>query len=1124
MIFYTTSIIFIQLSCIYSQTYESTQLIIGALIKKDDVAQEICFKKSIQAANKLLQQHDSTNHRFQLIPIIETIDGDDSFEATRKACQLIERQVIAIYGPSTPYASSAVQALCNQFGIPHLQIDWGYHQTSRGYALNVHPHYLAFGQALYDYVQKAEYWDTVAVIYSREESLLKFDYLLRTFDQPLMLRKWDVSNDNQKYVIKQFKITQTHFRFIVDIPFWEIQEFLALANAYNMTSQYYSYVFTDWDVQLVDPKAFESVQGANITTFTILHPMNEDSGYGVAALLDDIRVTALQDKRFTRSSTSRRISPTHSALLYDGLSLLAMGVLSSSRSTNILPPAGLSCSVNRVWNPGLTLINDIKAVHPTSFRGLTGPFQFDGHGWRSNAHLIILELSRNGFQEYGYWNMDKGLVVTKNFSLTKQEYQSELKGKVLRITTQEEKPYMMYKGKTLPGQPKSTDPKDWEGFCISLLNYISEDLQFTYTINLVPDSTYGNMKIVDGVETWDGMVQELRTRRADLAVGSFTITYDRERVIDFTTPFMYLGISIIYKRPEDKESHLFSFLTPLSPPVWGYILAALIMVSLVLFVVARFSPYEWKVKHPCIVDSDVVENNFNVSNSLWFTFGSLMQKGSDILPHATSTRIIAGFWWFFTLIVISSYTANLAAFLTVARMVAPIENAEDLAKQTKIKYGSIQGGSTTAFFEESNFSTYKRMWQFMSSQKGLLMNNTVEAIKRVKREEYAFLLESTMNEYYTQRDCELMQVGGLLDSKGYGIGLPEGSKYRDPISETILKLQKSQVLEQLKFYWWRKHDIEKPCDTSPTKSSDANSLGVEKVGGCFVMLLIGMVVSLLVGLLEFVCNAYRRVATKKHSLHEEIARDFRFSMACSSVRSQAAEDAMRLPPPPSLNCLSSGEGEQKQSFSASLAYAPCLPAPVSVPVMNENHIDKDVLQSLNQSLSSRGMLTESKHTPVVGDSEKKATPSMSYTRTQDYNGQTIEFPKVYSDSRLVEQNTLDDIDTSHDLMVQPQRDRTHIPYYGPDDSEYPQRQHILHSSHLSEQIDSFDREPVTEEWRIGPAPILASASPNVVYRLGHAKIQTGSAEQESRTSDNWSGPGKTHTGSQHDVQLKKVSC
>ena len=43
--------------------------------------------------------------------------------------------------------------------------------------------------------------------------------------------------------------------------------------------------------------------------------------------------------------------------------------------------------------------------------------------------------------------------------------------------------------------------------------------------------------------------------------------------------------------------------------------------------------------------------------------------------------MIAALWWFFTLIMISSYTANLAAFLTVERMESPIETAENLARQ-----------------------------------------------------------------------------------------------------------------------------------------------------------------------------------------------------------------------------------------------------------------------------------------------------------------------------------------------------------------------------------------------------------------------------------------------------------
>ncbi len=66
--------------------------------------------------------------------------------------------------------------------------------------------------------------------------------------------------------------------------------------------------------------------------------------------------------------------------------------------------------------------------------------------------------------------------------------------------------------------------------------------------------------------------------------------------------------------------------------------------------------------------------------------------------RAISSRTVASFWWFFTLIMISSYTANLAAFLTIERMEMPIASAADLAQQTKIKYGAVSSGSTATFF------------------------------------------------------------------------------------------------------------------------------------------------------------------------------------------------------------------------------------------------------------------------------------------------------------------------------------------------------------------------------------------------------------------------------------------
>lgn len=61
-----------------------------------------------------------------------------------------------------------------------------------------------------------------------------------------------------------------------------------------------------------------------------------------------------------------------------------------------------------------------------------------------------------------------------------------------------------------------------------------------------------------------------------------------------------------------------------------------------------------------------------------------------------------------------------------------------------------------------------------SARPSVFTTKNVEGVERVIKGKgsYAFLMESTSIEYVIERNCDLTQVGGLLDSKGYGIAMP----------------------------------------------------------------------------------------------------------------------------------------------------------------------------------------------------------------------------------------------------------------------------------------------------------------------------------------------------------------
>ena len=186
---------------------------------------------------------------------------------------------------------------------------------------------------------------------------------------------------------------------------------------------------------------------------------------------------------------------------------------------------------------------------------------------------------------------------------------------------------------------------------------------------------------------------DFQQQKADLAIADLTINSPRYDAVDFSMPFMKLGIAILYKAPDKVPPTLFAFLDPFSGSLWISIALAYVMVSIMMFVVSRFTPMEWVMDDACdiYVSSDnkdhylflvhiqngqtEVSQNLYINHSLWWSWAAVMWMGCEVAPKALSTRFIAGMWYLFTLIMVSSYTANLAASLTAENLHNPISSA-----------------------------------------------------------------------------------------------------------------------------------------------------------------------------------------------------------------------------------------------------------------------------------------------------------------------------------------------------------------------------------------------------------------------------------------------------------------
>lgn len=507
---------------------------------------------------------------------------------------------------------------------------------------------------------------------------------------------------------------------------------------------------------------------------------------------------------------------------------------------------------------GETLLDYISKVNTS---GVMDHLVFDANLRPVSAKFDLVNLRSYGFHKVGTWDLVNGLIMVENKEIIWSSGKTtvpvdtslSMENQTLTVVTIEEKPFITKKA-------SGSEPGKYVlmGYCIDFIEKLQEKLKFSYEIYLVPDGNYGSQDSIS--KEWNGMVNEILQGRAHMAVASFTISSERQKVIDFTQPFIDLGLTVLIKSVND-EVELFTFFKPFQRDLWLMIALTTFLIGVLLWFFSTFSPFGFYGRCVQIAHHKVPREHLKrrhtlrLANSIWSSLVYYVGQSADSLhPVSASGRITVAVWWFAILLIVSTYTANLAAFLTIKRFSSPINSIEDLAGQAEIPYGTVKNSQPQAFFEASVIPSFVTMWQYMKYHH-TLVKNSQEGINKVKEGDFAFIWDSIVLEHtlHTVECGTLTTMGSLFGKIGYGIGLPKDSPYTKQLSQAILQLRHSGFMDNLEQKWLHSHG---ECKKKHVGLDAGTQLGLVDMAGVFIIVCVGVGISFMVLFIEWLVASY----------------------------------------------------------------------------------------------------------------------------------------------------------------------------------------------------------------------------------------------------------------------------